>query len=105
MNLPKLGRSSASFTLTETEQALRVEVRDLLLVICVDGHLIDELRVSSHATTAPLRNWSVLIFLPVYSVGTWSPRVRVNAALLCVNETKVWANSEKIVLEVAASVS
>ena len=43
MNLPNLGRSSASFTLTETEQALSVEVRDLLLIIRVDGHLIKEL--------------------------------------------------------------
>jgi hypothetical protein len=47
--IARLGRSSASFTLTETEQALRVEVRDLLLVIGVDGHLIKELPSSFHA--------------------------------------------------------
>jgi len=34
---------STSFLLTETEQALRVEVGDLLLFIHVDGHLIKEL--------------------------------------------------------------
>jgi hypothetical protein len=39
---------STSFLLTETEQALGVEVRDLLLVIHVDGHLINELPGSFH---------------------------------------------------------
>src|SRR5580698_4291275 len=36
-------------TLAETEQALRVEVRDFLPVICVDGHLIKELPSGFHA--------------------------------------------------------
>jgi hypothetical protein len=35
--------------LTETEQALRVEVRDLLLIIRVDGYLIEELSSGLHA--------------------------------------------------------
>src|SRR5580692_7614967 len=34
---------------TETEQALRVEVRDLLPVICVDGHMIKEWSSGFHA--------------------------------------------------------
>jgi hypothetical protein len=52
VNLPKLGGSSASFTLTETEQALRVEVCDLLLIIRVDGHLIKELPSGLHAAVS-----------------------------------------------------
>src|SRR5580698_6203253 len=40
---------------TETEQALRVEMRDLLLVICVDGHLIEELPSSFHAAVGIVR--------------------------------------------------
>jgi hypothetical protein len=39
---------------TETEQALRVEMRDLLLVIHVDGHLIKALPSGFHAAV-----WSV----------------------------------------------
>src|SRR5580658_6651135 len=39
---------STSFLLIETEQALGVQVRDLLLVIHVDGHLIKELPSSFH---------------------------------------------------------
>src|SRR5580704_5028670 len=39
---------SASFILTETEQALRVEVCDLLLIIRVDGHLIKEPQSGFH---------------------------------------------------------
>src|SRR5580704_9819300 len=35
--------------LTETEQALRVEVRDLFLFICVDGHMIKEWPTGFHA--------------------------------------------------------
>src|SRR5580692_11197390 len=42
--------SLSACTLTETEQTLRVEVRDLLLVIHVDGHLIKELSGSFHVT-------------------------------------------------------
>src|SRR5580692_5400613 len=40
---------------TETEQALRVEMRDLLLVICVDRHLIEELPSSFHAAVGIVR--------------------------------------------------
>src|SRR5580693_4571544 len=40
---------------TETEQALRVEMRDLLLVICVDGHLIEELPSGFHAAVGIVR--------------------------------------------------
>jgi hypothetical protein len=38
-----------SFILTETEQALRVEVRDLFLIIRIDGQLIKESPGGSHA--------------------------------------------------------
>jgi hypothetical protein len=34
------GVASLSWTLTEAEQALRIEVRDLLLLMRVDGHLV-----------------------------------------------------------------
>jgi hypothetical protein len=42
--------------LTETEQALRIEVRDLLLVIQVDGHLIKELPSGFHAAVWIVRS-------------------------------------------------
>jgi hypothetical protein len=35
--------------LTETEQGLRVEVRDLLPIGCVDGHMIKERSSGFHA--------------------------------------------------------
>jgi hypothetical protein len=38
----------SAFMLTETEQTLRVEVPDLLLVIHIDGHLIKELPRGLH---------------------------------------------------------
>ena len=38
----------STFMLTETEQTLRVEAPDLLLVIHVDGHLIEELPSGFH---------------------------------------------------------
>src|SRR5580692_3651148 len=41
--------------LTETEQALRVEVRDLLLIIRIDGHLIKELPSGLHAAVGIVR--------------------------------------------------
>jgi hypothetical protein len=46
---------SASFLLTETEQALRIEVRDLFLVIHVDGHLIKELPSGFHVAVGIVR--------------------------------------------------
>src|SRR5580693_9133277 len=41
--------------LTETEQALRVEVRDLLPVVCVDGHMIKEWPSGFHAAVGIVR--------------------------------------------------
>ena len=46
---------STFFLLTETEQALGVEVRDLFLVIHVDGHLIKELPSRLHVAVGIVR--------------------------------------------------
>ena len=46
---PASRQGRPSFILTETEQALRIEVRDLLLIIHVDGHLIKALPSGFHA--------------------------------------------------------
>src|SRR5580658_85261 len=46
---------STSFLPTETEQALGVEVRDLFLVIHIDGHLIEELPSGLHVAVGIVR--------------------------------------------------
>ena len=46
---------SASFPLTDTEQALRIDVRDLLLFVHVDRHLIKELSSGFHAAVWMVR--------------------------------------------------
>ena len=71
------------FILTETEQALRVEVRDLLLIIRVDGHLIKELPSGFHAAvwivrgeedavdTDRVRHAQMLVFVEAEDLKTW----------------------------------